>query len=167
MGGGPGGGPYGGLGISGCITPGWPARPGSPGVANGGRISGGGRGGGWRDIPGGNTSGCKDESRVGPATGGCCLGGGGGGTILERSLVAEKLLMSESDGAPSNWLLADFGGSPGGGGGGGSMVGTCIGEILILLNTTSWNNRCRALRFRFKPSKYIVFDNHKYNYPVH
>jgi hypothetical protein len=44
MGGGPGGGPYGGLGISGCITPGGPARPGSPGAANEVCISGGGSG---------------------------------------------------------------------------------------------------------------------------
>jgi hypothetical protein len=58
---------------------------------------------------------------VGPGTGGGCIGGGGGGIMLERSLVAEKLLVPASDAALSDWLL-DLCGSPGGGGG--STLGT-------------------------------------------
>lgn len=85
-------------------------------------MSGGGGGGGKRDIPGGNTSGCKVGIKAGPGTGG--LGGGGGGTILEKSLVVGGLLASESDGVTSVSLFMGFGGIPGGGGGGGSIGDT-------------------------------------------
>lgn len=66
---------------------------------------------------------------MGPGTGGGCIGGGGGGIILERSLVAEKLLVPTSDAALSDWLL-DFCGSPGGGGG--STLGTYKGDIIAI-----------------------------------
>lgn len=89
----PGGGPKGGLGIRGTIMPGGTAWPGNPG---------GGGGGGNREIPGGNTSGCKFGTSAGLSTAGCCLGGGGGGTSLGRSLVPEEFLASNSDGAPSD-----------------------------------------------------------------
>lgn len=125
MGGGPGGGPKGGLGIRGIIIPG---GPGSPGAANDGRISGGGGGRGNREIPGGNTSGCKVGTWACMGIPGCGLGGGGGGTIFERSLVPEEFLASDSDSTPSERSLANFNGKPGGGGGGGSIVGACKRE---------------------------------------
>ena len=97
MGGGPRGGPNGGLAINGTIIPG---GSGSPGADNVGRISGGGGGGGNRDIPGGNTSVCKVGINEGPGTGG--LEGGGGGTSLETSLVTEELFLSSSPDTPSD-----------------------------------------------------------------
>lgn len=49
--------------------------------------------------------------------------------MLERSLVAEKLLVPASDAALSDWLL-DLCGSPGGGGG--STLGTYKGDIIAI-----------------------------------
>lgn len=105
-----GGGPYGGLGTSGTIIPGWVAPPGIPGAGNGGRMSngGGGGGGGKLDNPGGNTSAGTLGIKPGPGTVGCCLGGGGGGAILERSVVVDRLLPSASEAVPPDSVFGDF-----------------------------------------------------------
>lgn len=42
-----------------------------------------------------------------------------------KSFVSAALLRSYSDEAPSDLILANFGGNPGGGGGGGSLIDAC------------------------------------------
>jgi hypothetical protein len=91
---------------------------------------------------------------VGPGIGGGCIGGGGGGIILERSLFAEKLLVSASGAAPSDWFI-DFCGSPGGGGG--STLGTYKGDSIAILKLQLGKSSIKPSGSMTGPTKHINF----------